>query len=397
MDYSVIIVGGGIIGTSTAYYLSKLGVKVTLVEEKDIASGTTGACDQGVLLQTKKPGPILSLAQKSSKIYETLVGELPLDFEYKKGGGMILMESELEADMVNQHVLRQKEAGMNVQLLSREEALELQPGLSDTVVASTFCEDDASVNSMRVSFAMAEAAKSLGANIRLGEKVERLIVEKDHVKGVEIKGEKMYADAVVLATGIWTPKLVEPFGVDIPITPRRGQILVTEKIPPFLKPHIISGAYIAAKGASGSSSGQASNPAGVGLVVGQTKSGNLLIGGSREFVGFDRRTTREVTTMIGKAAVRVFPELANVRIVRTFAGLRPYTPDSMPILGPVDSLPGLYIAAGHEGDGIALAPVSGKVMAEIICGIDSEMDLTPFSLNRFTGATSKEKEEVSMT
>src|SRR5699024_1783415 len=149
----------------------------------------------------------------------------------------ILMETESERDMIKKHVMRQQEAGMNAQFLSKKETRERQPGLADGVIAGTFCEDDASVNSMRISFAMAEAAKNLGATLKLGSKVKRLIVERGHVKGVDVSGEKIFADAVVLTTGIWTPSLVEPHGVDVPITPRRGQILVTEKIPPFLKSH----------------------------------------------------------------------------------------------------------------------------------------------------------------
>lgn len=382
----VIVVGGGIIGTSTAYFLAKAGADVVLVEEKDIASGTTSACDQGVLLQTKKPGPVLELAQKSSVLYEAIANEFDYDFEYKKCGGMILMETELEHEMVKQHVEMQKSAGMQVQMLTRKEALEIQPGLADSVIAGTWCGDDAAVNSMRVAYAMTDAASKLGATFIIGKKVTKLIVEGDMIKGIEMNGEKLYADAVILTTGIWTPFLLKDLGLDIPIVPRRGQILVTEKIAPFLNPHIIHGAYIAAKGASKSSGSEASNPAGVGLVIGQTKSGNLLIGGSREFVGFNRETTTEVTDHIAREAIRVFPALANVRIVRTFAGLRPFTPDSAPIISPVEQLPGLFIGAGHEGDGIALAPITGKVLADLVLEHDLTIDLAPFSLNRFQKA-----------
>ncbi|MEW9502653.1 NAD(P)/FAD-dependent oxidoreductase [Jeotgalibacillus marinus] len=383
MNYSVIVVGGGIIGTSTAYYLSKLGADVTLLEGKDIASGTSGSCDQAIMLQSKKPGPILDLGIESSKIYAELENELVCDLEYKKEGGMILIETEEEMEMMSTLVAQQQEAGMDVKLLSKKEAQQRQPGLSENILGSTWWDHDAKVNPLNVSLNMAKAAEKLGASIRLGVKVTSLITERNRVLGVEVSGEKLYADAIILALGVWTPYLLKPLGIDLPIIPRRGQILVTEKIPSFIHSTVLNAAYIAAKKGNGTDSIDPNNPAGVGLVIGQTYSGNLLIGGSREFVGFDFRTTPEVISAIGKGAVRVFPELENVRVLRTFAGLRPYTPDGMPIMGPVEGFSGLYLSAGHEGDGIALAPATGKVMAQVACGLDPGFDISHFSLNRF--------------
>lgn len=122
---------------------------------------------------------------------------------------------------------------------------------------------------------------------------------------------------------------------------------------------------------------------GIGLAIGQTHSGTLLIGGSREFAGYDLRTSADITRAIGKTAMRAFPALENIRIIRTFSGLRPYTPDGMPILGPVAGMEGIYVAAGHEGDGIALAPITGKIIANVACGIEPGIDLSPFSMKRF--------------
>lgn len=387
MNSSVIVVGGGIIGTSTAYYLSTLGVDVMLIEAKDIASGTSGACDQLIMLQSKKSGPMLSLAVESAKLYAGLEEELQADLEYRNKGGMIILETEEEYTLVNNYVKQQQQIGLDVTLLSGNEARKRQPGLSENVLGSTWCPDDAKVNSLNVCFSMMKAAEKNGAKAQLMTEVIGLIIENERVIGVETSKGKFFADAVLLTLGAWTSKLLEPHGVDVPVIPRRGQILVTEKIPPFLKANILSGAYMTAKSSNGKSGKKPDNPAGVGLVMGQTVSGNLLIGGSREFVGFNTNTTNEVTTAIANSAVRAFPELANVRIVRSFAGLRPYTPDSLPILSDVEGLPGLYISAGHEGDGIALAPISGKIMAQMICGLPTAIDCAPFSLQRFSSAS----------
>ncbi|MFD1067523.1 NAD(P)/FAD-dependent oxidoreductase [Oceanobacillus locisalsi] len=383
MSYSVIVVGGGIIGTSSAYYLSKAGADVTLLEAKDIASGTSGACDQHVLLQSKKPGPVLELAVEGKKLYPELEAELNTDLEYRSGGGMILMESEKEKELLTQKVAQMQEYGVDVTTLSAQGVKEKQPGLANHILGSTWCPDEGKVNSFNVCFSMAQAAQQLGATIRLGSPVTELITKQDRVVGVKVNEEEMYADAVLVAAGVWTPALIKPLGIDVPIVPRRGQILVSEKIPPFLKRSVLSYAYIAAKGKNTAEPSNGADAAGVGLVMEQTESGNLLIGGSREFVGFNTETTSEVTSAIGQAAVKTFPELANVRIIRSFSGLRPNTPDGKAIMGPVENVPGLYLAAGHEGDGIALAPITGKLMADVISGQRSSIDIRPFLFDRF--------------
>lgn len=382
MSDKVIVVGGGLIGTSTAYYLAKSGAEVTLVESKDIAAGTSGACDRAIMLQSKKPGPTLELAIESAKVYEDLEEELEADLEYRKGGGMIIIETMEEMKAMEDMVERQQKAGIDVQLISGDEARERQPGLSKNMIGSTWWEHDAEVNPLSVSFAMAKAAQRLGAKIKLQSPVTNLLTENYRIMGVKVSGETLYADAVVVALGVWTPLLLQPLGIDIPIIPRRGQILVSERMKPFIHGNILSAAYIASK-LKANHTNQSADPFGVGLAIGQTHSGTLLIGGSRQFAGYSTEITPEITRKIGEAAIRAFPQLANVRIIRAFAGLRPYTPDGMPILGPVDGMEGLYIAAGHEGDGIALAPISGKIMAAVACGMDPGIDIQPFSLSRF--------------
>ncbi|SFE56440.1 sarcosine oxidase subunit beta [Alteribacillus iranensis] len=382
MSYKVIVVGGGLIGSSTAYYLAKFGAEVTLVDAKDIASGTSGACDRAIMLQSKKPGPTLDLAIQSASVYETLEEELEADLEYNKAGGMIVIETEEELKAMEEMVERQQKAGIGVRLISGEEARERQPALSKNIIASTWWDQDAECNPLHVSFAYANAARRLGAELKLRSPVTGFLREKDRIVGVQLNNEKVYADAVVLAMGVWTPLLLEQLDIELPITPRRGQILVTEQLDKVMHGNVLSAAYIANK-LRRNQGKQAEDPYGIGLAIGQTHSGQLLIGGSRQFAGYETDTDPEVTRKIAEVAVRAFPMLANVRIIRTFTGLRPYTPDGMPVLGPVPGMEGIFVAAGHEGDGIALAPISGKVMANVACGEDPGIDIRPFSMDRF--------------
>ena len=382
MSKHVIVVGGGIIGTSAAYYLSKSGMKVTLVEGKDIAAGTSSACDQAIMLQSKRPGPTLDIALESTKLYSRLEEELGEDLEYKKGGGMIVIETMKELEAMKQLVERQQKAGMDVRLISGEEARERQPGLSEHIIGATWYEHDAEVNPLRVCFAMAKAAKRNGAAIRTKAKVTGLLAENDRIVGVDLAGEKLYADCVVLTTGVWTPFLLKAIGIHIPIIPRKGQILVSERMEPFISCNVLAAAYIANK-MNPKKGEDPEQPKSAGLSLGQTHSGTLLIGGSREFAGYDVNTNARLTKEIAKDAIRIFPVLAKTHIIRTFAGLRPYTPDGMPIIGKVEEIEGLYIAAGHEGDGIALAPITGKIIANLIDGVKMNVDISLFSPNRF--------------
>jgi len=381
----VLIVGGGIVGTSTAYYLSRKGVKVMLVEAGDVAGGTSGACDRAIMIQSKNPGPLLNMALASAGLYEGLEDQLGESLEYNKKGGMIVIEQEEEMNVMEHIVERQRASGIAVKLCSREETMAMQPAVSSHIIGATWWDGDADVNPMTVCLAMARAARAKGAEIVLNTRVCSLLMEKSKVVGVSTAAGDIRADRVLLAAGVWTPELGKTAGLKIPIIPRKGQLLVSERIAPLIIGNVLSGSYIACKHNPGLAerAGRNEKKLGLGLSLGQTKNGNLLIGGTREFAGYERSTSSEAIKAIAGNAVRLFPALKTVRIIRSFAGLRPYTPDGLPLLGQVEGRPGLYMAAGHEGDGVALGPVTGNIMAGVIAGDPVDWDLSPFNPDRF--------------
>jgi sarcosine oxidase subunit beta len=167
-------------------------------------------------------------------------------------------------------------------------------------------------------------------------------------------------------------------GLTIPIKPRRGQIIVTEACPPMVRHCLVSAKYIAAKYDPEIAKGE-----GEGISIEQTENGNFLLGSTREFVGYDKRTTPEGLRRIAAKTAGILPALAQVNVIRAFAGLRPYTPDGLPILGPVDDVSGFIMAAGHEGDGIALSPITGELIGQWIATGKSDIPLDAFQLNRF--------------
>lgn len=361
----VLIIGGGVIGTSVAYYAAKAGHRVTLLEREDIASGTSGACDGFIIMQSKNPGPHLELAMQSAALYRTLSEELDYDLEYLPCGGMVVVEDERQAALLRGLIAKQQKAGLKVELLPIDEARRSEPLLADDLWGAAYCAGDAQVNPIRVAQGFAQAARRLGANIRPGLEATGLVVKNGRVCGVETSEGNLRADFVVNATGVWAPALLAPLGFSVPIKPRRGQILVTEPLPQLLRHVLLCACYLTAKyHPEELDPAERQNRLGVGLAVEQTAHGGLLIGSTREFAGFDRRTTLAGMEAVARHARRILPALAQVNIIRSFSGLRPYTPDGLPILGPLEGLPGLIMAAGHEGDGIALAPITGKKVAE---------------------------------
>lgn len=381
----IVIIGGGVIGTSIAYYLAKRGKKVALVERGDLAFGASGACDQDIILQSKNPGLHLTLALESARIYKSLEAELDHPIEYEETGGMILIETPEEMEVMRDFVKRQQETGLQVEILDRKEAGKMQRGLSPHLLGATYSPQDAHVNAIEMTLAYARAAVRNGAELFLHTEVTSLLHQGDRITGVETSDGAIYCETVINATGAWAPFIGRMAGIEIPIQPRRGQIIVTEETPPLIMGDILSARYIVAKYNPGTLK-DFDDPGikmGVGLSLSQTQKGNILIGATREFVGYNTQVTREGLKEILKYATRLVPALKEINMIRMFAGLRPYTPDGLPIIGAVKGLEGFFMAAGHEGDGIALSPVTGKIVSDLIIDGETFMDVSPLGIERF--------------
>lgn len=357
----VIVVGGGVIGTAITYYLAKSGADVLLLDKAELGSETSSACDGFVILQSKSPGIHLSLALESAKLYRNLNEELDWDIEYAPCGGLIVIEREEELQAMQTFMAKQRAIGLDVTLLSGEEARRLEPALSQHIVGATYSPQDSQVNPLQVVLGFAEAAKRLGARVSQGMPVTGFQRSGGRVTGVKVRGDRITAGKVVLATGVFTPGLVQSLGIELPIRPRRGQLVVTEPAPTLVNHVLLCARYIAAKYHPELLAAAEDDALrlGVGLALEQTRSGGLLIGSTREFVGWDKSTTPLGIQTIVRHATRIMPSLEKLHAIRTFAGLRPYTPDGLPFLGQAPGWENVYIAAGHEGDGIALSPITG--------------------------------------
>lgn len=382
------IIGGGVIGTAVAYYLSKRGARVTLLEESSVASGASGACGGFLFLQSKKPGVHLQLAMESMRLYEGLSEEVEADLEFRRNGGLVLIEQEAEGPIMEVFARQQHESGLDVRLIGREEVLRMEPRLDGAHLGATFSPFDGQVNPLKLAVAFVIAARRNAAEIRSGTPVLRIDREQGGY-AIRSRGEIVSVGKVVIAAGVWSNALLAPFGIRLPIHPRRGQMIVTEPMPTLIHHVVLSACYITAKyrpsewsAHSADRIRSASSDLGVGLALEQTDSGNLLVGSTREFAGFDRTTTPEGLHAVARCGLRALPLLKRFHVIRSFAGLRPWTLDGLPFLGELPGHEGMFLAAGHEGDGVMLAPITGKVMAEMILDGKPSVDLMDFRVDR---------------
>lgn len=382
----VAVVGAGVSGAACAYYLSRAGLKVALVDRGDLAAGCSGGCDGNIMAQDHQPGYDTNLTLQSNRLFQELLPHLDWDIEYTQKGSILVIETPEELEFMLERMKRQRECGLPVRFVDQNELYEQEPLLAPGFLGAIECASDASCMPIQVAVAMARGARNLGAEIHTHEEVKDIkLDEKGRVAGLVTSEGEIRTPRVVNCCGAWAPALGRMVGLEIPITPRRGQLVVVEQAAQVGHRKISEAHYVVAKFHPELTEGTDSDMLkyGVAFVFEPTASGNMLLGSSREFAGYDTHTTYPVIRAIIRRALRFIPSLAQLHAIRTYAGLRPYTPDHLAILSGVEEVPGLYIAAGHEGDGIGLAPLTGLLMTQIIMEQEPLIDISPLRWSRF--------------
>ncbi|MCG8567879.1 MAG: FAD-binding oxidoreductase, partial [Desulfobacterales bacterium] len=231
---SVLIIGGGVIGASVAYHLVRrdANVRVTLVEQGDPASGSSGACDGLVFMQSKKPGIHLALAMESRRGFQTLAGELPLDIEYRETGGMVTIENQAEFKAMETFTAEQRAIGLDVRLLDRDQTLAMEPHLSPDIAGATHSPQDAQVNPITLTLGLILGARRAGAKILTHTRVLDFKTQGNRITGVTTTQGDLEADVTLIAGGALSGVLGQKLDLDFPIRPRRGQIVVTQATRP---------------------------------------------------------------------------------------------------------------------------------------------------------------------
>lgn len=383
--YDVIIIGAGIIGLASAYYLATRKKSILLLEKKAIGSGASSACDDMILLQSKKPGLLLKMALESLEMYKHLSRELNIDLEFETRGGMILIETQEQLRIMEEFVKQQKSYGLNVDLIDKSDVRKRQPFIDERVIASTYSPDDSQVNPLKVMQGFYLKGLELGMEVKKGQPVIALNKLTDGSWEVVTADKECHTGQMVLNTaGAWSPEICRLLGLELPIKPKKGQIAVTEQIPALGKTNLWDAEYIVTKlnPELAAKRNKILSELGIGLSLSRTKEGNYFIGGTREFTGYDHQTTYQGINAVIAQVLKYLPVLKNVHIIRTFAGLRPASLDGKPFIGEVSEHKGFFIAAGHEGDGIALAPLTGKIISQLICGETPSLPIGELSPDR---------------
>lgn len=378
MQADVVVVGAGIIGASCAFFLAKNGLKVYIVERGGVASGTSGSGEGNILVSDKAPGPELELAKLSINLWKELSQELPDDFEFEEKGGIVVAEAERHLVSLTASLPGMQATGISCRLLDSADLREAEPYLAHDVAGAAWFPQDCQVQPMLASAALVKAAIRYGAVFL--DHTELLAIERDNrgaISGITTGNGRIATSRLINAAGPWSPKIAAMVGLDLPIQPRKGHIVVTEPLPRLVHHKVFEASYADTVASSEADLQVAS-------VVEGTKSGTILMGSSRQRVGFDPAVETAVLKAIVRRAVRYFPALASVHALRAYVGFRAYAPDHLPIIGEAPEVPGFYINTGHEGAGIGLGPISGKLMSQLILGQPLDLDLTPFRPSRFT-------------
>ncbi|MGY0460768.1 NAD(P)/FAD-dependent oxidoreductase [Kitasatospora sp. cg17-2] len=376
----VVVVGAGVVGAACAYYAARAGLAVDVVDRGPVAGGTTGAGEGNLLVSDKEPGPELDLALYSGGLWRELAAEFGADVEYEDKGGLVVAGTPERQEALRAFAAGQAGSGVLAEEIPSERLRELEPHLAPGLAGGFHYPQDSQVQPALAAAHLLRAARRMGARLYTGEAVRALRIGADGaVRGVETERRRLDSAAVVNAAGTWGGELAALAGVALPVLPRRGFVLVTEPLPRIVRHKVYAADYVADV-ASGSAALQTS------AVVEGTPGGPVLIGASRERVGFDRTLSVEVLHRLAAQAAALFPVLAGVNVMRAYRGFRPYLPDHLPAIGADPRVPGLYHACGHEGAGIGLAPGTGALIAQQLTGKDPERDLAPFRPDRFPAA-----------
>jgi glycine oxidase len=281
--------------------------------------------------------------------------------DYDDAGILRIAASEEDRQELLTRQRWQKELGESVTWLSPEECIQMEPHLSPDILGALYFDHDHQVHNIKLAKALVSAIQLQGTTLLEGVHALHLIQQGERIIGVHTDRGDFYADHVVVAGGAWSSHLLEPLEVHLPVFPVKGQSFAVEKRPhPFRRTLFTHGCYMVPK-----------------------HDGSIIIGATEENAGFDKTVTVDGIASLNEVACRLVPGLRSAALLRSWAGLRPATPDRFPYIGAVDAHPGLWTATGHFRNGILLTPITGEVMADLILGQSPAIDCSLFSPMRF--------------
>lgn len=381
-NFEIAVIGGGIVGSATAYYLAEAGYKTVIIEKNDIASGTSSRCDGNVTIVDKDPGFDSEMSLVSQELMVDLHGKLEIPFEFREHGSILVCDNDEEMAAAVEWVKTQNEAGLKFNVLDKTDIRNESPFFADDIPGGLVSETDSLINPYMFCYSLVHKAKQFGLEVITNAEVTN--IKKGDDFAIETTKGTIHANKVVNAAGVWAPFIGKMLNIDIPIIPRKGHILVGSRQEPIMMRNVMEFGYLMNKFGRERIADARTAEHGVALVLEPTESQNFLIGSSRQFVGYDGSIDIQVVHTLAQRALRFFPKMDDFKIIRAYTGFRPFTEDHLPIVSEVAEVPGFYIAAGHEGDGISLATGTGKLMEQIISGASETIFSTePLRFDRF--------------
>jgi glycine/D-amino acid oxidase-like deaminating enzyme len=372
---AVAVVGAGIVGVATAWELAARGVDVALLDRGDVAGATTGLGEGNVLCSDKDVGPELELTIAGLAVYDELEERLGEAARIRRKGALVVHPLAETWDAEPARLERVRAAGVEGRLVDAAEVPELEPRLTGALRGASFFPRDVQCDPRAIARGLAGEL----ARVETGVEVTALEVEGGRVMGLRTSAGALACGAVVVACGPWSRALAEAAGVALPLEPRKGQLVrleAAERDARFIRHKVVDASYLASvvSAAAGLQ---------VTTVLETTWEGDVLVGSSRERRGFDLSVDEAVSAaMLGRAA-SFMPALAGLERAAAWAGLRPWLPDHLPAIGPSRAAEGLWLATGHEGSGVALGPVTGRLVAQLYAGEPPVVDPAPFAPDRF--------------
>jgi len=362
-NYDIAVIGAGIMGMSAAYYLSRSGQKLAVVDKAYIGSGSTGRCIAGIRHQFSTPTSI-GIMKENVALFSQMEEEFGFSVEFYQGGYLLLAHTPEMVDIFKSNIAVQKNEGVNVSLLSAEEAKSVVPKLNiDGLLAAAFCPDDGQASPFAVMKGYKESIEKNDGEFFLHNPVQKFVKETNFILTLE-DGTVIETEKALLCAGPWTKELGENVGLDLPMFPERHEAVITERVQRMIEPMIVDyrkdGCYFQQ------------------LLTGQ------IIGCFTPYPnvpGTNKDSSREFLLEIGKRMVRLVPELENTAILRHWAGSYNMTPDGNPIVDktPVDNL---YISSGMCGHGFMFGPSLSKHLAHFMLHGEWEIDFSEFAFDR---------------
>jgi glycine/D-amino acid oxidase-like deaminating enzyme len=368
----VVVIGAGMVGAACALALASAGRGVCVLDRAGPAAGTTASGEGNMLVSDKLPGPEARLALRSIELWRELASRAGGRFEFEAKGGIVVAHDDQQATALCELAAAQRGEGVQAEFFDHRALRDAEPHISPSLPGGVLYPQDCQLQPMlAASWLLAEAAR-LGARLAWGADVVAGQASQGRITAVQTTRGRVAAGAVVNAAGPWSGQVARLFGGWLPVRPRRGHVLVTEPLPLLIRHKVYESDYVTTV-MSDSGDPQCS------AVMEGTKAGPVLIGSSREFAGFDRRPSLPVMGAIAARAAAIFPVLARARVLRSYLGFRPASPDHLPVIGPDTAVGGLYHASGHEGAGIGLAPGTAEIVVALLAGQSAPVDPGPFA------------------